>query len=251
MGKSQHKFKHDRSGAPRLPADTLMDWWAFGAEVRRMNHKVPYTWKMLQHHGPERLSPALIRKKLAFPGTEYQIHQRLSSTHRTGEHPPHEILVNEFSLDRNLVRLDRQKKNSGEKALWDTWVRVTPPVELSDRQWKAQREFDSEIKRMERDQEFDAARRPLTEDEIRQDAIDNMKWVGGRIRAQKQWEMEKIQKAIDIKHARIVNHRIGEVGLKEWQVAQALRTIQERRRQSAEAVDRMIAARAAKREEQK
>ena len=63
--------------------------------------------------------------------------------------------------------------------------------------------------------------------------------------------MEKIQNAIDLKHALIANHRIGSVGLKEWQVAQALESIEERRRQSAEAVERMIAARAAKREEQK
>ena len=251
MGKSQNKFKFDRSGRPMLPDSVKMDWWGFGASVRRLNHKVPHMWKLLQHYHPDRLSPALIRKKLRFGGFEYQIHQRLSETHKTGEFPPREILVNEFEGDRNLVRLDRQKKRSGETPLWDTWVRVTPPAELDSRQQKAQREFDSEVRRMEKGDEYDAARRPLTEDEIRQDYIDNMRWPGARVRAQKEWEMEKIQNAIDLKHALIANHRIGSVGLKEWQVAQALESIEERRRQSAEAVERMIAARAAKREEQK
>ena len=251
MVRSYTYFKLNRDGSQAAPVPSEMDWRVLYTRLIRKSHDLPYGWIRVGANNPKRIPAHIVARGLGVKKDRVQVYYHLSRDHKLGDLPPDEIVVNEFKGNRGVLKIDRQKKHSGEIPLWDTWVRLTPPETLDVAHQRRQDTYDKERRKSLEGERQMLDRRPLTEDEIRQDYIDNMRWPGARVRAQKEWEMEKVQNAIDLKHARIANHRIGSVGLKEWQVAQALESIEERRRQSAEAVERMIAARAAKREEQK
>lgn len=203
-----------------------MDWIGIRNKLDRLSAHTPYRWMRIEAGQPERIRPWKIREKLRAKahGTDYQIRQVLSGTHKGGDVQPTEWLTGEFEAERNLAQLERQKTESGEKALWDTWVRVTPPATLSKAQAREQKSYTNAMQKV--DEQIVEDHRVRSADELRAEDIAALPTLRQRASAQAEWARELIQVEIDYKYALRENHREGEVGLRDWQVAVARERIE-------------------------
>lgn len=228
MQRSPSAHKLTVSNGSRRPQ---MDWIGLLNLIVKRGHQMPLRWTRVESGMPTRTRPWKIREKLRATqrGLDLQIRQVPSGVVRTGDVQPVEWMTNDFEVDRGLVQLERQKTKSGEKLTWETWVRIAPPAEFSPIQKARQDKYTKEQRSALEFGEVARTKVEYTEDEVKEDEFAMMRNWKERDQARRDWHFEKLDRIIDVRQAYRDNRRIGEPGLKEWRVADALRRIRESR----------------------
>lgn len=175
---------------------TQMDWKGAHDLLIESASVHPYKFVRIQKDSPERLWPSVIRKRMGVK--DIDIYQCEHERSPWGDMPPAHLRVNEIPAKRNLVRADRQKKRSGEKARWDTWMRLTPPATLTRQQQRVVDEYEKRQRGLEEEAQRVRERNahPLTEDELTQLDIKSMARPA-RLKAEAELELKRLSELVE------------------------------------------------------